>query len=688
MRVGVDIGGTFTDIVLEDESFGIRIFKVLTTHDDPSEAVAAGVNVLMHDIETSLEDVDQIIHGTTLVTNAVVARRGAKTALLVTRGFRDILEIGTEDRFDMYDLMIENPDPVVPRSQVFEVTERVLADGEIAQSWNSEELRSICERLVSEGYESVAICFLHSYRNPVNEEAVRDFLVSRLQMIPVCTSFDVSPAIREFFRASTTTVNAYVIPIVDQYLQSLEERFHGMGLGADLWLMISNGDICTPEIARTYPVRLIESGPAAGALAAARNLMDCGHRDGLSFDMGGTTAKACLISEEAPGFANAIEVAREYRFKKGSGLPLQVRSVELIEIGAGGGSIASVDALGLIKIGPESAQSDPGPASYGRGGTHATVTDADLILGYLNPDHFLGGEIQLFRAAAEDAIIRDVAKPLGLEVIDAAAAVHQLVNENMASAARLHVIEQARDPATLPLMAFGGAGPVHACGVARILGSPQLIVPPDAGVNSAYGLLSARLGFDFIRSLRMQLDEVDWATVENIFREMEAEGTELLARAGLTRREIDISRFCDVRFVGQGTELEVALPVADVSVRTRDEIRSSFLRKYRSLYKHSPESISLEVLSWGVVTSGPKPTASLVRKRQETARHPVKGERSVYWGRKDGFLSTVVLDRYALRPGDTYQGPLIIEERESTTVLDPETHLTVDEKLNLVAEFS
>jgi N-methylhydantoinase A len=686
LKVGVDIGGTFTDLVLVDEeTHRAEIFKLLTDHTSPAAAVVEGLRAIVAAASASAADVAHVRHGTTLVTNAVLERRGAKTALITTAGFRDVLEIATEDRYDMYDLHIEKPDPIVPRRDVFEVDERMRADGSVLQPLDTAQLDGLADKLRDGGYESLAICLLHSYRNSAHEDALHAFLSARLPGLSISRSSQVSPEIREYVRASTTTVNAYVVPLVDNYLSELEDGLREAGTAARLLLMLSSGGICTAETAAAYPVRLIESGPAAGALAAAEIATHSGMENVLSFDMGGTTAKACLIVGGEPMFTPGLEVARQYRFKAGSGLPLQVRSIDLIEIGAGGGSIAAVNELGLVQIGPESSGSEPGPACYGRGGTLPTVTDADLVLGYLNPGFFLGGAMQLDVDAAHTAIKTHVGDPLGLSVLEAAEAIRRVVDENMAGAARIYALEHGFEPATFPLVGFGGAGPVHACGVGRILGTTRIVVPPGAGVNSAYGLLTAPLAFDFVRSSLGRLHQSDWGQVNRDLDQMEAEGRALLTRSGVPEEDQTVVRLCDLRFAGQGNELSVTTPAGALDDRSTAELAASFGSLYKQLYTHVPDGVPLEVVSWRVLVSGPRESIAMAGEMDDDAPKS-RGERPVYWGATHGWADTQVLNRYALRPGDTFEGPLIVEERESTTVLDPDTTLTIDESLNLVVD--
>ena len=532
LRLGADIGGTFTDLVLvSDDGTVFEMEKVLTTPGAPDAAVVEGARQLLAATDVQAADVSHVLHGTTLFTNALIERKGAKTALITTRGFRDAVEIGREHRYDMYDLRMERPTPLAPRHLRFEVTERVLADGSVRTPLSEGDVRSVADQLLREGVQAVAVCLIHSYRNPAHERRVVEILAECAPGLVVTASCDLVPEIREYERTSTVLANVYVRRIAENYLGRLQAQLaEQLGLRGGLFAMQSNGGVCEVATAQRHPVRLIESGPAAGALAAAYYGRLVGHRDILSFDMGGTTAKACVIADGEPLIAPDFEVDRQYQFKKGSGLPVKVPVIEMIEIGTGGGSVARVDALGRLQVGPHSAGAKPGPASYGLGGTEPTVTDADLILGYLDPGFFLGGRMSLDMDAARTAIASRVGDRLDLDVGEAAWGIHQLANESMASAARIHAIERGKNVESFPIFAFGGAGPVHAFGVARILRSPRVIFPLGAGVMSAIGFLTAPLALDAVRSLPGDLDVIDWAAVQRLVGEMGAESLATLSR--------------------------------------------------------------------------------------------------------------------------------------------------------------
>jgi N-methylhydantoinase A len=683
-RAGVDIGGTFTDLVLIDDVTGqLTVGKVLTTPAEPARAVADVVSESLTRAGAAPDAVQHVIHGTTLVTNAVIERKGARTALLTTRGFRDAYEIAREHRYDLYDLFLEMPTPLVPRHLRLEVDERIYADGSVAREPDAHAVATLIAELRDKGIEAVAVCLVHSYANPAHEQLVGDIIREIAPEMRVSLSSEVVPEIREYERTSTTVVNVYVQGLVEDYLAELVRRLRELNIDGELLLMLSSGGISTVETASRFPLRLLESGPAGGALASAFFGQLANVSDLLAFDMGGTTAKLCVIEGGRPLTSTEFEVDRKYRFKAGSGLPVKIPVVELIEIGAGGGSIARVDSLGLLKVGPDSSGADPGPACYGRGGTDPTVTDADLLLGYLDPDFFLGGRLKLDRAAAERAISARIAEPLGMRPIRAAWGIHQLVNEGMASAARVHAIERGKDPRGLPLFAFGGAGPGHGYGVARVLHSPGLIVPFGAGVTSAFGFLTAPLAFDFVRSFVAQLDAVDWDHVNSILDDMASQGDAILARSGVPEDERRFVRQADVRYAGQGHEIRIELPAGRLGPESLGPIRETFEMVYRSLFGRTGPEVPLEAVSWRLIASGPTPRVALNASPPNSAGDAIKGRRPVYFPEWEEHRPVAVYDRYVLAPGVVLEGPAIIEERESTTVVGPGTRIEVDGSRNL-----
>lgn len=690
-RVGVDIGGTFTDLILVETASGaITVGKSLTTPTDPSEAVEAVLRDALARSGVEAVQVEHVIHGTTLVTNSLIERKGSKTALLTTRGFKDAVEIGREHRYDLYDVFLEMPTPLVPRYLRLEVDERVLASGEVVRPPDLGDLEVLVRELKEKGIEAIAVCLLHSYANPTHERQVADLIAQVAPEIRVSISSDVVPEIREYERTSTTCANVYVQARVDRYLRELEQRLRTLGFGGQLFVMLSSGGIGTIETATRFPIRLLESGPAAGALATAYFGSMIGAADLMSFDMGGTTAKLCVVEKGQPLTANDFEVDRKYRFKKGSGLPVKTPVIEMIEIGAGGGSIARIDALGLLKVGPDSAGAEPGPVCYGRGGTEPTVTDADLILGYLDPAFFLGGRMKLDLAATERAIKERIADPLGIGVAEAAWGIHQVVNESMANAARVHAIERGKDARSFPVFAFGGAGPVHAYRVAEILHAPSMISPYAAGVTSTVGFLSAPLAFDFVRTSYGRLDELDWAAVNGIYAEMEGNGREILLGSGVPEEQISYLRSADVRYVGQGYEVRVPLPAGDLDESSRTSLVEAFEQVYRQLYGRIGPNVGLEIMSWRLVVSGPKPELRLKAEGPDTgtAEEALKGHRKVYHPEWREYRENPVYDRYRLAPGATFVGPAIVEERESTVVIGPGGRCTIDELRNLRVDMS
>lgn len=682
MRIGADIGGTFTDVVLVDDQTGVfRLGKVLTTPDQPDDGVISGV------IEVIRDDADRVahvVHGTTLITNALIERKGAPTALVTTQGFRDAVEIGREHRYDMYDLRLKRPQQIAQRRHRFEIAERILADGEVRHAPDRGEVLKIADAIRASRVEAVAICFINAYLNATHEQFVGDILRAELPGVALTLSSDIAPEIREFERTSTALCNVYVKRIAEQYLTRLEARTKDtLNPDARLFIMQSNGGLLTASQASDAPIRLVESGPAAGALAAAHYGQVMGMENVLSFDMGGTTAKACLIVNGEPLLAPEFEVDRQYQFKKGSGLPVKVPVIEMIEIGTGGGSIARIDMLGRLTVGPQSAGSVPGPVCYGVGGTEPTVTDADLMLGYLNPGFFLGGDMTLDLPAADAAIDKKIGAPLSLDTLEAAWGIHQLANEAMASAARIHAIERGREISQFPMFAFGGAGPVHAYGVARILKSPQIVYPFGAGVMSAVGFLTAPLSFDAVRSNRMLVEEADWTTANTLLSEMEAEGRARLSEA-VGDAKITVRRTADMRYRKQGFDISVPLPDDDLGPHSSRKIIEAFEQVYRQLYGHTIPDTGIDVMSWRVIVSGPKPDFALPE-GGGGGGSVKKGARKIYIA-GHGMVETAVYDRYALAAGDKLQGPAIIEERESTVVINGPGEIHVDRNRNLVVD--
>lgn len=690
---GVDIGGTFTDIVVYDHASGRQVSrKVLTTHDDPTRAVVAGLTQLLAASGIDSGDVQQLVHATTLFTNAVIERRGAPTGLITTEGFRDSLEIGREMRYELYDLGIDKPSPIVPRCWRMEARERSSAAGELLVALDEETVDAAAARLAAAGVQSVAIVFLHAYANPANEAAAARRIRSRHPTLYVTTSHEVVREIREFERASTTVINAYVKPLADRYLTEMQQRLKAAGIEAKFLMMLSNGGLTHLAEACRSPVQLLESGPAAGALSAAHfGSADSGGRL-LAFDMGGTTAKLSLVDDGEPLVSYGFEAARQKRFIEGSGLPVRISAIELIEIGAGGGSIAHVDGLGLLKVGPHSAGSEPGPACYGLGGTEPTVTDADLVLGYLNPDHFAGGTIRVDLERAR-ATVGSIAERLGVSVERAAWGIHDVVNESMASAARVHIAERGRDPKNYAILCTGGAGPVHAFSVARKVGVRRIICPPAAGVASALGLLVAPASVDRVATLGMRLDRGDWSLLEARFRELETEAMRMISESDIATDSAQVRRYADGRFVGQGFDLVVPLPPGPYDRGDPSEmevrLRQAFEAASREKFSRTPPSVPIEFINIrvsvrvvaadsGLALSGgtAKPSSAL------------KGYRDAYFHDAGGYVRTAVLDRSRLAPGDVYDGPAVVEDEGSTLVIGPSCRIGVSDSLNVIVDLA
>jgi len=666
--LAVDIGGTFTDIVLRHADGRLSVDKTLTTHHDLLEGFFRGVESVLAKAGVTANAVDGVVvHATTVVTNALIERKGPPTALVVTEGFRDVLAIRNEHRYDMYDPQIEFPEPLVASELTFGIKERVLADGSVALAPSHTDIAALADAIRASGAKAVAICFLNSFANPKNEALVAAELGRLLNDVFICTSSEVAPQIREYQRASTVAVNAYTMPLAQPYLRRLSERLRHDGFANAPLIMLSSGGVVGAETAGRNPARMIESGPAAGALAACHFAELLGIERLMSFDMGGTTAKACLIENRSPLVTGLFEVDRRYRFKEGSGLPVTVPSIDLIEIGAGGGSIAHVDDLGLLKVGPESAGSDPGPACYGRGGKNPTVTDADLVLGLIDPDNFLGGDMRLDRKAADAAMGR-LAASLGLSPVQAARGIHRIVTEAMASAARTHATDRGVDYRGLPLFAFGGAGPLHACGVAELLQSTSVIVPPQSSVLSAFGTLVTPVRLDLVRSDLTALDHLDWARVERILGDLEAEGRAALGEAGCRPQDVTMLIGADMRYVGQQHEVTVTFETDPRAPRDHAAIAALFEAAYRTLYGVNPSHVPIEIVTWRVTARGP---ATRFRQAAPAAAKASAGgvSRPVH-AFVDG-QQTPVHPRSALAVGQKLEGPAIIEERETTTVIPP-----------------
>ena len=688
-RLGVDIGGTFTDFALFDEARGeMFIHKQLTTPDDPSRAVLEGCKHLLARKNVAIAELESIAHGTTLVTNAVIERRGARTGMVVSEGFRDVLDMARETRYELFDLRLKFPEPLVPRQLRREVAERVKFDGSVETALDEAAVHAAITELVDEGIEALAICFLHSYANPAHENAARQVAERAFPDLYVSTSADIFSNMREYERWTTATINAYTQPLFDSYLQRLADGLETAGFLGRLLVMTSSGGMLTPDAARRYPVRVLESGPAAGALMSAFHGRALDLPALLSFDMGGTTAKGALVNNFQPLKQYDLEIARLHDFKRGSGLPVKVPVIDMVEIGSGGGSLAEVDERGLIRVGPRSAGADPGPACYGKGGSQAALTDANLVLGYLDADFFLGGDMKLDIAAARTAIDTSVAKPLGVTVERAAWGMHEIINEDVARAFRIHASERGFDYRGASMVAFGGSGPAHAMGVARKLKISRVVFPAGAGVMSAFGLLVSPLAFELARSEPCLIATLDGERFAAGFQVMEQEASELLLQAGVGAAEIRLRRRLDMRYQGQGYEVEVDLPdgaaLADLFARLPELFRHTYAATFSSSTLDEP----LEIVTWKVEAVGPEVSLAVgfVLEDAATSGDAQKGNRNAYF--TDGYHDCPVYTRGLLAPGMEVIGPALIEERESTCVIGPGDLVRVDARRNLVADLA
>ena len=666
-RVGVDIGGTFTDVALE---VGRRRFtaKILTTSRAPEEGVLSSLRAVIGEAGIEPGAVGVIIHGTTLATNALIERKGAKTALLTTEGFRDVIEIRHENRFEQYDVNIDLPIPLVPRRWRLPIRERVNARGEILIDIDETSVSHAIETLAAEKVEAVAVGFLHSFTNPVHERRVGEAIARALPGVAVTLSSDVSPEMREYERFSTACANAYLQPLIGRYVANLERELQHAGFRCPMLLMTSGGGITSTETAIRLPVRLVESGPAGGAIFASCIARQNGLDEVVSFDMGGTTAKICLIDNAQPQTARTFEVARIYRFLKGSGLPIRIPVIEMVEIGAGGGSIARVDSLGRIVVGPDSAGSNPGPVCYRRGGTEPTVTDADVVLGRIDPATFSGGKMSLDVAEAKRAAQEKIGSPLGLPIEHAALGISEIVDENMANAARVHAIESGKDLRSRTLVAFGGAAPLHAVRVAEKLGISRVLVPTNAGVGSAVGLLRAPVAYEVVRGRLMHLSKFDPAIVNRLFAEMRAEA-ESIVRRGAPDTDLSEQRSAFMRYRGQGHEIGVQLPSRAFTAADQAGIIELFEAAYCRLYSRAIPGVEIEVLSW-VLTLSARSEGELARPvATEPNRPKPRGRRPVFDPNTGEFQEVPIFWRADLKPGAELKGPAVIAEDETSTVV-------------------
>ena len=685
-RLAVDIGGTFTDVVLLDAASGrIVVDKTLTTPSAPLDGVRTGVTQLLDKAGVRPHEITApIVHATTLITNALIEGKLGRSGLVTTKGFGDTLLIRDEHRYDMYDLQIEFPAPPIPRERTFELDERVSADGDVILDPSPEALAALTDELRAANVDSVAICLLNSYVNRTNERKVADHLRAELG-VPVCISAEISPQIREYPRMITTACNAATMPVIGPYLDELQKWLSAEGFGGSVLMMLSNGGVVSADDAAQAPIRLVESGPAAGALAGSWFANRLGEERLLCFDMGGTTAKACLIDHGEPELTNTFEVARAYRFKKGSGFPVSVPSVDLVEIGAGGGSLGRVDQFGLLKVGPESAGAEPGPASYGRGGTEPAVTDTDVLLGLLDPDAFLGGDMRLDRSLAEAAVGR-VADQLGLSIIDTAAGMHEIVNQNMAAAARMHSVEMGVDLRGVTVIAFGGAGPVHACGVADLLESDRVIFPVNASVLSAFGTLVSPVRIDLAQSLPRMIDTVDIAERDALLDELRAEGRRVLSAAGVPDDAVRFRYGIDARYAGQGNEITIWVGEGETWPATPEHVTAAFEDEYRRIYGMTIPDVAVQAVTWRLSASAEtnivEPSNALAPADGPPA--PI-GHRPMIFDRGVDAVDAPVYRRTDLGAGAKFEGPAVVEERETTSVIRPGWSVEVAADGSLIA---
>lgn len=672
IQVGVDIGGTFTDVALEK---GEEIFssKVLTNYTQPEQAIIDGITKAAEAAGISFSEINTVIHGTTLATNSLIERRGAHTAFITTEGFRDVIEMRTESRFEQYDLNITLPAPLIPRHDRYVIGGRISASGDELIPINHDTLHTVIEKIRQEGYESVAVGLMHSYRNPTHERQVKKTIEERLGNVSVSISSDVSPQIREYERFNTVCANAYVKPLMSSYLERLEERLKACGIICPVYLMHSGGGLISLPTAAEFPVRLLESGPAGGTIYASYIAEKHALKNVVSFDMGGTTAKVCLINNMKPETSRNFEVARSYRFKKGSGMPISIPVIEMVEIGAGGGSVAYVDDLQQIRVGPESAGSEPGPACYGIGGEHPTVTDADLLLGKLDPEGFAGGSMQLDKQAAHTAIGREISTRLGGTAEEAAYAISEVVDENMANAARMHAVESGCELENYTMIAFGGAAPVHAARLCQKLGVDSLLIPPGAGVGSAIGFLKAPFSYESLRSSVMQLERFDREKANLLIEDMREEVKSFVSDAGGDQAYVYELR-AYMRYAGQGWEIPIEVSELSLSEGYESQLKKDFIAAYTQLFSHAVDGLDAEVVSWSLNVRSQLPAAAkhYAHDTVEPPKHPIPHTaRKIFDVSRHRPLSYLVYERSDLPLGASCEGPLVVVETETSTIVPP-----------------
>jgi N-methylhydantoinase A len=674
IRMGVDIGGTFTDVVIEVEGKQFST-KVLTTYIAPENAIIDGLHQVCAKAGVAPSDIGQIIHGTTLATNALIERRGAKTALITTEGFRDVIEMRTESRFEQYDLNLTLPEPLIPRQSRFTISERVDATGGVLVDLDRAEIEAVADQINAAGYESIAVGLIHSYLNPDHERMVRDILAEKLPDVMVSLSSEVSPQMREYERFNTVVANAYIKPLMKSYLGRLKGRLEDEGADCSVFLMHSGGGIISIESAADFPVRLVESGPAGGAVFAANTAARYGLGKVLSFDMGGTTAKICLIKNQTPKTSRVFEVARTYRFKKGSGMPISIPVIDMVEIGAGGGSLAHIDSMRQIRVGPESAGSEPGPACYGRGGDKPAVTDADLVLGKLNPDNFAGGSIQLHADSSADALVNVLGKTLDMDAQTAAFGLAEVVDENMANAARVHAVENGEDLSEYTMIAFGGAAPLHAGRLCEKLGVDRLLVPTGAGVGSAIGFLRAPFSFEANRSVYMKLSDFKPDVIKSLLTELQDEATGFVRSCDASSDIISEFKVY-MRYTGQGWEIPISLSAEQAMSPNADTFLKLFEADYSALFGRTVDGMDVEITVWSVNATTPPEQVAQIALASDKGAATVAGQRALFDPALAAVTDAQVVLRDDMETGQTVQGPAVVTEDETTIIVPSSRQVT------------
>lgn len=684
-KIAFDIGGTFTDFVAQDTTTGsMTLLKTRSTPGQVEKAVLQGLKELTSNLDINVQNAIDIAHATTVATNAIIERKGAKIGLITTKGFRDILILGRQKRYDTYNLYLKKPEPLIKRRYIREVNERIDAKGNIIKPLDVKELRCTINEMIESGVESIAVALLHSYVNPIHEKEIKEYIQQLAPEVSITLSSEISPKIREYERMSTTVADAYVKPIVTSYLNVLEKYLNKEKFDGDFYIMQSNGGLASSELTKSRPINIVESGPAAGVLMAERVGQEEGFNNIFTFDMGGTTAKLGAIDEGTPAITPNFEVD-PVSYDKGSGLPLNIPSIELLEIGAGGGSIATLD-MGLIQVGPQSSGADPGPICYGQGGKEVTVTDANLYLGYLNPDYFNGGTMKLNFEATESGIREKIAEPLGLTVGEAAWGIHKVANSNMERAMRIVSIERGRDPRNYALIAYGGAGPIHATSLAHSLNIPKVVIPQGAGVGSAVGLLTADKKVE-VSLTRIHILESSSLVIDEIYKHLNEQASADMERLGTSTEETKWTRYAYARYKGQGHELKVNLPNGEITEDYADKVRDSFHKEYEKVYGYQQNDAEVEVVDWHLVATIP----SKKRTNDNTNTQNVSNEnkisyRDAYFPSAGGFVKSKVISRYNMVLGERIIGPALIEERESTTIVPPGDEAYINERGHLIIE--